>query len=166
MKLRRTKPTRPCPCRFLSPAARNGRRTGNDFAAQQTSSSAGAVRLSRSWPPQAECYGMDASRLSATIVARRRRKACHLTYLQLILGSNRSTSTASQRWRDHLAEDQSRQTDRGDRRAGACGDGDGGLRQRALLGPAVPRRGTSDPADQSTLREAVSQDRLGTAHAD
>src|ERR1700730_7902589 len=33
---------------------------------------------------------MDASRFSATIVARRRRKACHLTYLQLILGSNRS----------------------------------------------------------------------------
>jgi hypothetical protein len=33
----------------------------------------------------------------------------------------------------------------------------GGLRQRALLGPAVPRRGPSDPADQSTLREAVRQ---------
>jgi hypothetical protein len=31
---------------------------------------------------------MDASRISATIVARRRRRACHLTYLQLILGSH------------------------------------------------------------------------------
>ena len=27
----------------------------------------------------------------------------------------------------------------------------------ALLGPAVPRRGPSDPADQSTVREAVRQ---------
>jgi len=32
-----------------------------------------------------------------------------------------------------------------------------GLRQRALLGPTVPRRGQSDPADQSTLRETVRQ---------
>src|SRR5580704_7972964 len=41
--------------------------------------------------------------------------------------------------------------------AGACGDCDGGLRQRALLGPAVPCHGPSNPADQSALCEAVRQ---------
>src|ERR1700730_1860596 len=61
------------------------------------------------------------------------------------------------RWRDHLAEDQSRQSDQRDRRTGAGGDCDGGLRQRALLGPAVPCHGPSNPADQSALCEAVRQ---------
>jgi hypothetical protein len=93
--------------------------------------------------------------LSATIVSGRRRKKCRLVYSQLILANTRSTSTASTAMA--LAQDQSREAGRGDRGTGASNDRDGGLRERALLGPALSRRWMSGSSDQPRLREAVRQ---------
>ena len=77
------------------PECRGPARRGSGCTSEGSGDCKGVACRRRSSPPPSSCYGMDASRFSATIVARGRRKACHLTYLQLILGSDRSTSTAS-----------------------------------------------------------------------
>jgi hypothetical protein len=81
----------------------------------------------RSW-----CYGMDASR-SATIVARRWKKADGVIISRKISRAKLIGAIAELAPAVIAME--------------VCAS--------ALLGPAVPRRGPLDPADQSTLREGV-----------